>query len=378
MVELNKELTDETPSSPWYYNKFFKYSCGILLVQGVFFMCYQLAFLLAPFAHFISYLFIPIVISIFFNYLLRPAVEYLEKIRVPRILSILIVYCTIFCLLFLFFAYFGSVLAEQATAFTGAIMHYLEQIKLHSTSGITQNVSEDIRKQIEQNLVEIAQKLTTLLGQNFVDLIGFVTKLGTTIAVIPFIVFYLLKDGHNFAKGFIKKVPTAFQLNASEILEDLDSTLSSYLNGLVIISSAIGFMLFIGYSVIGLKYALILSVIALFVTTIPFIGPFLAILPAFLVGLSTSSFMALKVALVFLVVQQLESNVISPQVIGNKLDIHPLTILLILLAAGSLYGFFGLLLATPIYAVLKVFAEHAYRLYTLRYDKIQEKLSSPG
>lgn len=379
MVEDSiRENSIEIHSTPWYHNKFFKYGCGILLVQGMVFMCYQLAFLLAPLGHFISYLFIPIVLSILFHYLLRPAVDFFGRLHVPRVLSILIVYCLIFTFLFLFIAYFGSVLAEQATAFTESIMHLFEKIEFHMAPNLTENLSVDLKKQLEQNFIGLAQKITTLVGQNFLDMIGFVTKLGTTIAVIPFIVFYLLKDGHVFARGFIQNVPATFRLDATEVIEDLDSTLSNYLNGLVIISLAVGGMLFVSYSIIGLKYPLILSVIALIVTTIPFIGPFLAIIPAILVGLSTSAFMTLKVAIVFLIVQQLESNFISPQVIGNKLDIHPLSILLILLAAGALYGFIGLLLATPTYAVLKVLTVHAYRLYKLRYEKIQEKLSSPG
>ena len=91
-------------------------------------------------------------------------------------------------------------------------------------------------------------------------------------------------------------------------------------------------MLFVGYLLIGLNYALILSVIALVFMTIPFLGPFLAVCPALFVGLSDSPFMVLKVAIVFLIVQQIESNVISPQVIGQRLNIHPLMIILLLLA----------------------------------------------
>lgn len=110
--------------------------------------------------------------------------------------------------------------------------------------------------------------------------------------------------------------------------------------------------------------------IAVVFTTIPFVGPFLAITPAFLVALSDSPFMVMKVIVLFVIVQQLESNVISPQVIGQRLNIHPLTIILLLLAAGTLYGLIGLILVTPLYALAKVLIESLYKIYQIRYAPI--------
>jgi predicted PurR-regulated permease PerM len=107
--------------------------------------------------------------------------------------------------------------------------------------------------------------------------------------------------------------------------------------------------------------------------TIPFLGPFLAITPALFVGLSDSPFMVFKVLVVFIIVQQLESNVISPQVIGQRLNIHPLTIILLLLAAGSLYGLIGLLLATPVYALAKVLLWNTFQIYNLHYSLWKKK-----
>ncbi len=132
----------------------------------------------------------------------------------------------------------------------------------------------------------------------------------------------------------------------------------------------------LGSVIIGLNYALVLSLFALIFMTIPFLGPFLSILPALFVGLSDSPFMVVKVFIVFAVVQQIESNVISPLVIGQRLNIHPLTIILLLLAAGSLYGLIGLLLATPLYALVKVLIESLYKIYRLRYNPWKKKQHS--
>ncbi len=131
----------------------------------------------------------------------------------------------------------------------------------------------------------------------------------------------------------------------------------------MLVSTSVGALLFIGYLIIGLDYALTLSLIAIIFMTIPFLGPFLSIAPALLVGVSNSSLMVLKVIIVFVIVQQCEANVLSPQIIGQRLKIHPLTIILLLLAAGSLYGLAGLILVTPFYALAKVLIENIYKIY---------------
>jgi predicted PurR-regulated permease PerM len=114
--------------------------------------------------------------------------------------------------------------------------------------------------------------------------------------------------------------------------------------------------------------------LAIVFMTIPFLGPFLAITPAIFVGLSTSSWMVLKVIIVFAIVQQTEANFISPQIIGQRLNIHPLTIILLLLAAGSLYGLPGLFLVTPLYALAKVLIENIYKIYQWHYVYSKKQL----
>lgn len=326
-----KDETSKRTIFPWYYQKFFKYSVAILLVLTNIIIFYQVAFLLSPIFNFISTLFTPVIASILFYYLLRPLVYGLEEVKIPRYLGILIIYLLGGILLFIFFAYLGPILGKQITAIANTSVETLEKVETTSKSFIFKYFDMNLNQEIEQRLFGFIQQATTLLSKNLIDLVGFITRLATILAVIPFIVFYLLKDDHDLASGFLNYVPTDFGREVRKILRNIDSTLSSYINGLVIVSASVGMMLFVGYLIIGLDYALILSVIAIIFTTVPFVGPFLAIAPALLFGLSESPFMALKVAIVFIIVQQLESNVISPQIIGQRLNIHPVTIILLLL-----------------------------------------------
>ncbi|WP_068469091.1 AI-2E family transporter [Candidatus Protochlamydia phocaeensis] len=364
--------------SPWYYNTFFKYAVGTLLVLSIILIFYHVAFLLTPVFNFASSLFIPIVVSFLLYYLLRPAIYVLEYFRLPRFISILIVYVIIAILLVIFFAYIGPLLGEQVSAIANTSVETLEKIKKSSQSIISTGMSANLEHEIEVRVLGLIQQATALLSQNILDIVGFITRVATILAVIPFIVFYLLKDDHEIAAGFLKYTPSHFDKEMRKILKNIDDTLSSYINGLVMVSFSIGSMLFIGYLIIGLNYALVLSVFAFIFTTIPFVGSFLAIAPAILVGLSMSPLMTLNVIIVFVIVQQIESNIISPQIIGHRLNIRPLTLILLLLAAGSLYGLLGLLFATPFYAIFKVLAENLYKIYLLRYQKIQAKLSAPA
>ncbi|WP_158021790.1 AI-2E family transporter [Candidatus Protochlamydia naegleriophila] len=364
--------------SPWYYSKFFKYAFGTLLVLTIILIFYHVASILTPIVNFMSSLFIPIVFSFLFYYLLRPIVHFFEKFKISRFFSILITYVLIGIALVVFFAYLFPILAAQIAAIANTSVTTLEKFKNSSQSIVLwTGLKFNLEGEIQQRLLNLIQHGTAILSQNLLDIVGYITRIATILAVIPFIVFYLLKDDHLFAKGFMQHLPGDFGEEVHKILGNIDETLSNYINGLVLISFSVGSMLFAGYMIIGLKYALILSIMALILTSIPYLGPFLAITPAMLIGLSESPAMTLKVIAVFIIVQQIESNIISPQIMGQRLKIHPLTLILLLLAAGSLYGLIGLLLATPFYAIFKVLAENLYKIYLLRYTRIQAKLSNP-
>lgn len=351
----------------WFYQDFFKKTIATLLVLLIIFLFYQVTFLLQPVLDFISILFTPIIISFLLYYLLRPLVQLCERIHIPRSIAIIAIYIVGAIWIVLTAAYVVPLLADQIRAIADTSVETLERVKENSKSIVSRFFGFNLNQEIEQRLLSFLQQATALLSRNILDMIGWITRLAAILAVTPFIVFYLLKDDHTFAELFVRSFPNQFTNEVKKIIKHVDSTLSTYINGLVLVSLSIGVLLFFGYLLIGLNYALILSLLSVILTTIPFLGPFLAIIPALLVGLSQGTWMTLKVAIVFIVIQQLESNVVSPQIIGQRLNIHPLTIILLLLAAGSVYGLLGLLLATPVYAISKVIIANLYKIYRLRY-----------
>lgn len=371
MPESKQDQTSESEDPAWIRHPFFKYAVGILLVLLIIFLLSQTTSVWKPIVDFISILSAPVVISFLFYYLLRPLIRVLERFYIPRFIGILLVYFVFGVLLFLFFAYLVPLLVEQVAALVNISVEKFEEVRESSQSFLSRFFGINIDYEIQKRLLPLAQRVTETLSKNLLDFLGYITRIATILAVIPFIVFYLLKDDQDFSTAFLRYVPEDFDREVRKILRNMDETLSDYINGLVLVSLSVGTLLFIGYLIIGLNYALILSLIALVLTSIPYLGPFLAITPALLVALSGGFWMIAKVILTFVVVQQLESNLITPQVIGQRLHIHPLTLILLLLAAGSLYGLVGLILATPLYALLKVLIENFYKIYRLRYLRMK-------
>ena len=113
-------------------------------------------------------------------------------------------------------------------------------------------------------------------------------------------------------------------------------------------------MFWVGYMVIGLKFALLLGIVAGFLNLIPYLGSFLAMVPAIAVGLFTSPFMLFKVLIVFVIEQTVEGRLVSPLILGNSMKFHPLTVLFVLLVSGKIFGLPGVILGVPGYAVIKV------------------------
>lgn len=179
----------------------------------------------------------------------------------------------------------------------------------------------------------------------------------------------MLKDGHRFKEFSTNLMPPKFRKDFHDLLDKMSIQVGSYIQGQIIVSFCIGILLFIGYSIIGLDYSLILASIAAVTSVVPYIGPTIAISPAIIIALITSPFMLLKLVIVWTAVQFIEGHFISPNIMGKTLKIHPLTIIFILLSAGNLLGIVGVILGIPAYAILKVLVSHLYTMYKRRYNK---------
>ncbi len=304
---------------------------------------------------------LPLLISIIATYVLRPIVDALTVRRVPRTIGILLVYGVIAILMVLLLQNVLPLLAQQMSTFIRQLPSYVSTFDslLDRLSFAARVLPNGVRIGLEKALGSVESSLVTGLSQTLVgvkDLVG-----GTVTAfVIPFLVFYLLKDYSLFTSLVVRWFPAHSRDTVTGILAGIDHSLGKYVRGQFLVMMLVGTATFIGLLLVRMPYALLLSLIVALTNVIPYLGPFIGAAPALFMALGISHAMLIKVLLVNLIVQQLEGNVFSPWIMGKTMNLHPLLILLAVLLAGEVGGVMGLIFAVPVVAVVKVIYEQIH------------------
>ncbi|GAA0599208.1 AI-2E family transporter [Virgibacillus siamensis] len=351
----------------WIHHNFFKYMTGAILIVIFIFFLGKIDFFLAPFKKVVATLFFPIIFAGLLYYILKPVVKLFSKPKyMTKSLSILLVYIIIGILTFLVGHFAGSVISQQFEQFSNQIPNKIEQLTKETKHLVNSSQLESFSfQELKQKAVSYFGNLLNGIGSNISQIISLITGIATTLVIVPFILFYFLKDDRQFASLIEKLIPKNYYEEGKTLLNDIDHTLSAYIIGQLTVAFVDGFLMYIGYLILGVPYAAILGIFVMITAIIPLIGPLLGIIPAIMLGLLQNPVMVIYIFILMIAVQQLEGNLISPQVLGKRLDLHPLTVILLLIVAGALYGFIGVLLAVPLYAVLKVTIKNFYKLYRL-------------
>lgn len=351
--------------------KWFKVGTAMIMFFLIVLLGTKVNFIFTPLVIIVQTLFAPVVLAGVLYYLLRPIVNLLAK-KIPRTLAIVTIFLGIVGLMTGAVFIVGPELQRQFNHFVENIPVFSQSIQQWAFSTMekewflhfqeSEYVSiEKITTYIEQNATEMLQDA----GAKLAGTVGFLANIVMVLILVPFVLFFMLKDGKQAPTFLLKILPKKHQVEAENILKDMDEALSAYIQGQIIVSFCVGLTAYIGYLIIGLDYSLVLGIVAMVTNVIPFIGPWIGTFPAVIVGLLTSPFQAILVVVVVVVVQQIDSNITSPLVMGRKLNIHPLTIIFVLLIAGKFAGLLGLIFAVPTYALLKVIVSHMYRYIQL-------------
>lgn len=361
----------------WIKKPFFEYTTAILLVAITLFFLGKINYIFEPLQIIIATIFAPILIGGLLYYLLRPLVKWLTK-QVPKIAAIGIVFAVILFVLSVLLYFFGPVISTQVQSFANLAPETVEEVTEESNTFLSGfQLGGVTGPEIKSWALDYLENLSGSLLDNVMNILTMIMNIAIVLIVVPFVLFFLLKDDEKFIPHLTKYLPEEHKLEGEKLLKDVDTTLSAFIVGQAIVAAVVGTLMYIGYLIIGLDYALSLAIFAMFLIIVPFLGPLIGIIPALFVALMSGEvWMAVKVILVLLVVQQLEGNLVTPNIMGNRLNIHPLTIILLLMIAGALYGFIGILIAIPTYAVLKTLV-HNFRLF-IRLHKKREIAQQRG
>ncbi len=360
---------------------------ALLLLGAVIFIFREVSFIFIPLNVFMKTVVLPVVLALVFYYLLRPVLRLLVKAKIPRLGGIAIIFLggigiiTLITVLILPFLrdQFQNLIMEIPDLFMELLTNLDGFLRTSFVGDYYSGSSFDIEQlmaTLPSNVSDTLQSAITGIISGITGFISTITSVILSIVIVPFILFYLLKDGEKLPEYFVKLLPPRFRDDTREVLSEADNQLSAYIQGQLIVAFFIGLMVYIGFLIIGMDYALLLGVLAMITSVVPYIGPAIAITPAAIIALVTSPFMLIKLAIVWTVVQLVEGNVISPQVMGKTMYIHPITIIFVLLTAGSLFGLAGVILGIPMYALLRVLVSHFYKLFKRRYNQHESNLDN--
>lgn len=332
----------------------------ILLIFTIIFVSTKISFLFVPIGVFFSTIFFPILITGFLFFMLNPVVNFLERQKVPRLVAILIIYVVFAGILVLAIGNLVPAITKQVTALANEIpvyadktMKFFNNLAHSSDFKRFMNAQSDLIDTVQKKLIQFANTLPNSITGAIGNIFGVIANIAIILVTVPFLLFYMFKDGHKFPKAVVKFFPKEYREEGLSILNETGVTLSAYIQGQVTVALAVGTLSFIGYMIIDMPYALVLALTVAFTNIIPYVGPILGGAPAVLIALFDSPTKALLVVVVILIAQQIEGNLLSPLILGKTLDTHPATIIIILLAAGNLAGVLGMVLAVPTYAVSK-------------------------
>ncbi|EOB8115871.1 cell elongation protein CozEb [Staphylococcus aureus] len=349
---------------------------ALVLLGIVIFIFEKVSYVFDPFIIVFKTIAAPIIVSLILFYLFNPIVNMMERYRIPRVSGISIIYLAVVGVITLIVNLLIPIIGSQVDSLVKNSPQYLEKL-INSIDKIANNTFfSSYYSQINDWLNSLPKKIPSMLSE-FTDGFGSkiatfaetIANIGVVIVTTPFVLFFMLKDGHHFKEFSTNIMPPKFRKDFHDLLEKMSVQVGSYIQGQIIVSFCIGILLFIGYSVIGLKYSLVLASIAAVTSVVPYLGPTIAISPAIVIAAITSPWMLLKLAVVWTLVQFVEGHFISPNIMGKTLKIHPLTIIFILLCAGKLLGIVGVILGIPGYAILKVLVTHLFQLFKRRYNR---------
>lgn len=298
-------------------------------------------------------------------YLLNPVVRGLARLRVPRILATFLAYAVLVLGLTVLVRGVGPIIAAQAGELIERLPEITEDLQRVANeqlaaAGISERLALDLQSPATQDAIQgflednRGSILNVLVGA--LGVVGRVFHLLLTIVLAPILAFYILADLPRLERGMERLLPPASRGEVVDVGRRIGRAVGGYFRGQLLVASFVGVASATGLALIGLPFWAIVGVFAGVTNLIPLIGPFVGGTIGVIVALTVGDggTQALWVAAIMIAVQQVDNHLISPAILSRTVEVHPLTVILGLLVAGSLYGLLGMLVAIPLIAAGKL------------------------
>lgn len=366
----------QTKEQSWFFKWFLNQKLPVILLNVflillIILLATKLAWLLEPIQQLMLIVGLPIIIAAVLYYLINPLIDWLEhRWQLNRVLSITLIFIVIVALLAWGVATIIPIIQSQTTSLIKQWPSYWANIQKQTMSWFNDPSFKSLQKQLDDintdMLSNVSGKVNKMLTSTVTHIgtaVGVVTNIMIAIVTMPFILFFMLKDGHRLKGYLVKFFPVRIRETTSQVLEEINGQVSQYIRGQLTVAFWVAVMFTVGYWIVGMKYGLTLGIMAGLLNLIPYLGSFLALVPSVVIAAFISPILLIKVLLVFAVEQTLEGRVVSPLVLGSKMSMYPVTTIIVLLASGKLFGLVGVIVGIPVYAIIKILVTHLFEWF---------------
>ncbi|EYE89721.1 hypothetical protein Q428_01195 [Fervidicella metallireducens AeB] len=295
----------------------------------------------------------PIVFSAIMAYILNPLVKLISGRGIKKKNAVLISLALLLGIFILIILYVIPGVIKDVMGILSNIDKYNQMI-----NSLIPKIGYDgfpvyLKEVIDATLIKIQEFLKNYLSNTFSEILNFTMEI-PTYALTPIFIYYFLIDSDYFS-GILKSFfSIKFRGKMIELWHEIDKILGSFIRSQIILSIIIAGMTFVALSVMKVKYAIIIALINGITNIIPYFGPIIGFLPAFFIAASESLKKAVIVSITMFIIQEIESSVIAPKLMGESLGIHPVFIMIVLILGGKYFGAWGLVLSVPLAGMVRV------------------------
>ena len=363
----------------FHKSKLMFWTSEVLLLTIIFFIWRQMGDMITPVVSVINTILIPFVMGGFLYYITNPLVTLLEKkLKINRIFGILITLFLLFGLVTVGVIYLLPILINQLSSLINSTQNLYWEIQsfVNQLSKNPLFKSLNIQSTIQQlnlSYVDILQNILNSVTNSLGSVVSAVINTLMILIMTPIFLVYFLMDGHKLLPMLERTVLKRDKLNISSLLTNLNATVARYISGISIDALLIGTLAYIGYSVIGLKYALVFAIFSALANLIPYVGPGIGLIPMLITYFFTDPHKMLAALIYMLIIQQIDGNILYPRIVGSVMKVHPITIMVLLLLSSNIYGIMGMIVAIPTYSILKEIVKFLANLYDNHKEAQQQK-----
>ncbi len=311
-----------------------------------------------------------LIIAALIAYILDPLASFFVARGLSRMQATIIIFIAIAAIVAGFFAFLlPPFINELKTIETGIASGSSNQFFNDIETWITDKIPIITKENLDfQNrLLEMARNMSS----SVFSIVGSMVSIVTTLVIIPFAVFFLLKDGPHMKKALVSMVPNRYFEMVLNLIYKTDLQLGGYLRGQFFDALIIGILSTIAMWILGVPYFILIGLFAGLANMIPYVGPLTGAIAAILVVVLNGGGgnLLLFVALAFIIIQLLDNVLVQPLVVAKSVDLHPLIIIFAVIIGGQFFGILGMLLAVPVTGMIKVlFGElysstHSYNIF---------------